>query len=179
MLIILVFIEQNCIFNLEFSGLCVSVSMVISPQAPLALYGVRLFALFGIGWTQHWGIQGSCDKDVCAVFLSTFRSYIFEKTCMCKGFKCQRHLSYLQRIYRLTVHPPPPTPYLHTVHCLTPSPPPLYLQRLYRPSLPPPHSPPPLPPLCTQPPCSRISSRLCLEIGQCDCLAVSISACAW
>ena len=25
-------------------------------------------ALFGIGWTQHWGIQGSCDKDVCAIF---------------------------------------------------------------------------------------------------------------
>ena len=25
-------------------------------------------ALFGIGWRQHWGIQGSCDKDVCAIF---------------------------------------------------------------------------------------------------------------
>ena len=41
MLIMLVFIEQNCTFNLEVSGLCVYVSMVISPQAPLALYGMR------------------------------------------------------------------------------------------------------------------------------------------
>ena len=24
--------------------------------------------LFGIGWTQHWGIQGSSHKDVCAIF---------------------------------------------------------------------------------------------------------------
>ena len=23
---------------------------------------------FGIGWTQHWGMQGSYDKDVCAIF---------------------------------------------------------------------------------------------------------------
>ena len=27
-----------------------------------------MHALFGIGWTQHWGIQGSCDRDICATF---------------------------------------------------------------------------------------------------------------
>ena len=27
-----------------------------------------MHALFGIGWTQHWGTQGSCDKDVYAIF---------------------------------------------------------------------------------------------------------------
>ena len=27
-----------------------------------------MHALFGIGWTQHLGIQGSSHKDVCAIF---------------------------------------------------------------------------------------------------------------
>ena len=26
-----------------------------------------MHALVSIGWTQHWGIQGSCDKYICAI----------------------------------------------------------------------------------------------------------------
>ena len=79
MLIILVFIEQNCTFNLKVSRLCVSVSTGHLPTGTpcliwcaltqkQALSSRSVHALFGIRWTQHWGIQGSCDKDVCAIF---------------------------------------------------------------------------------------------------------------
>ena len=41
MLKVLVFIEQNCIFNLDVSSLSVSVSRGHIPTGTLALYGVR------------------------------------------------------------------------------------------------------------------------------------------
>ena len=37
-----------------------------------------MHALFGMGWTQHLGIQGSCYKGVCAVS---------------NGFKCLKHVN--------------------------------------------------------------------------------------
>ena len=46
-----------------------------------------MHALFGIGWTQHRNIQGSCDKDDCAIFYPllevTFFLFTIEKKDAC------------------------------------------------------------------------------------------------
>ena len=34
----------------------------------LTIRSKSVHALFGIGWTQHLGFQGSCHKDACAIF---------------------------------------------------------------------------------------------------------------
>ena len=66
-----------------------------------------MHALFGIGWTQPWGIQGSCDKDVCAIFYPLLE--LISLKSKCKGFKCRRHLCK----YKKSHDPPQVTACIH------------------------------------------------------------------
>ena len=48
-----------------------------------ALCGKSVHTLFGIGWTQDWGIQGNCDKDVCAIFYPLLEVTSLKKKLVC------------------------------------------------------------------------------------------------